>query len=346
VLLAQTSKPPAEAPQYFDEPNFIAAGVTDTTNRGGHGSDPVLRSAEALVQAAASLGSPSAPAATEQSLRDAIAHDPNNAELHHSLANVEEKAANFLEALREYGRAAELEPSEAHIFDLGVELLTHRATEQASAVFSRGARLFPNSSRMLVAYAVADYSRGLYDQARARFFDAIDRNPADPAPYLFLGKVQSSAITQSDGFAERMERFQKLHPDNAWANYYYAVSLRRQSRGIENAGSQAKAQALLERAVELDSQLAGAWLELGILHADRNEYRQAIAAWEHAAAAAPRMEEAHYRLAQAYRKTGEPEKAKAQIELYEKLAKQSAEEFERERTAVKQFVFAAPGPAR
>jgi hypothetical protein len=50
-------------------------------------------------------------------------------------------------------------------------------------------------------------------------------NPSDPKPYMFHGKVQSVEITQSEGFADRLRRFARLQPDNAWANYYYAVSL-------------------------------------------------------------------------------------------------------------------------
>ena len=34
------------SPQFFDQPTFIVAGVTDPALRGGHGSDPVFRSAE------------------------------------------------------------------------------------------------------------------------------------------------------------------------------------------------------------------------------------------------------------------------------------------------------------
>ena len=43
-------------PQFFDEPHFTVAGVTDTTTLGGHGSDAIVRNREALVQATVSLG--------------------------------------------------------------------------------------------------------------------------------------------------------------------------------------------------------------------------------------------------------------------------------------------------
>ena len=51
----QTAKPVAPS-EFFDEPQFTVAGVTQATNSGGHGSDTVLRTTEALAKATASLG--------------------------------------------------------------------------------------------------------------------------------------------------------------------------------------------------------------------------------------------------------------------------------------------------
>ena len=140
-----TAKPSAQAPEFFDEPHFTVAGVTQATNSGGHGSDTVLRTTEALAKATVSLSNekeagdgsnPHASAATESSLRDAVVRNPNDPALHHQLGDVEEKLGNPLEAVREYQRAAELDPSESNLFDWGTELLAHRALEPATEVFT------------------------------------------------------------------------------------------------------------------------------------------------------------------------------------------------------------------
>jgi tetratricopeptide (TPR) repeat protein len=300
----------ADPPQYFDDPKFIVAGVTDPSQRGGHGSDPVLRSTESLVKETAALRT-LAPGGT-------------------SAADSAEKQGNALEAVRAYQRAAELHPTESNLFDWGTELLTHRAADQAVEVFTKGHRLFPRSTRTLLGLAVALYSRGSYDQAAQRFFEAADLNPKDPAPYLFLGKISNGPLTESPGFDERLERFARLHPESAWANYYYAASLPRTSP---------KARALLEKAVRLDPKLGDAFLLLGSVYADEGNLPQAIAAYQSAIAASPQMEEAHYRLAMAYRKTGETDKARKELELYKELSRQSAQQFERERAEIQQFVF-------
>jgi tetratricopeptide (TPR) repeat protein len=305
ALLGQEQSTPTPPP-YFDEPQFIVAGVTDASQRGGHGSDPVLRSAESLAKETAALRTGSSP------------------------ADAAEKQGKALEAARQYQRTAELDPSEANLFNWGTELLTHRAAEQAVEVFTNGHRLYPSSTRILLGLAVALYTRGSYDQAAQRFFEAADLNPEDPAPYMFLGKISNGQITDSRGFNERLERFARLHPENAWANYYYAANLTRTAP---------KTRALLEKAVRLDPKLGEAFLLLGSIYADEGNLPKAIAAYRSAIAASPHIEEAHYRLALAYRKTAQPEKAQKELELYEQLSKQSSEALERERAEIQQFVF-------
>jgi len=381
---------PSGAPEFFDEPQFTVAGVTDNTYRGGHGSDSVLRSSEALTKATASLSKESPGASTsvspsteiEKSLRERaatapgdfeanynlgkfLAHDgrprealtylerassipcstAEKARLHHLSGEINETLGNSLEAVREYQNAAELEASEPYLFDWGAELLMHRAAEPATEVFIKGNHLFPHSVRMLLGLAVAWYVRGFYDQAAQRFFQASDLNPIDPEPYLFLGKVEGREIILSDGFVERFERFAELQPDNPWANYYYAVSLWRRRTGPEDSGTAARVQALLEKAVRLDPSLGAAYLQLGALYSERKDSRAAISTYQRAIELYPQMEEAHYRLSQAYRSAGETRKAQEELMLYNQLSKRSAEQREQERKALQQFVFTLREPA-
>ena len=334
-------------PAFFDEPDFVVAGVSNAGNYGGHGSDTMMRSTEALTKAAASLGREAAvrslpqsgKPATEESLRESIARAPTDASLHHALADVEEGRGNPLEAVREYQRAAELDASERNLFDWGVELLIHRAAVQAGEVLARGTRLFPHSTRMLLALAVACYEHGDYSQASRRFFEASDLDPHDPRPYLFLAKVKSPEITELDGYVERLGRFARIEPANAMANYNYAVCLWNLRKSPDDSQSTARVQALLEKAVRLDPSLGPAHLQIGVLHAEAKDFTHAIASFRKAIEVSPRLEEAHYRLAQAYQRTGRDLDARQEIEVYDRLSKESAEAAGRERSEIQQFVF-------
>jgi tetratricopeptide (TPR) repeat protein len=290
-------------PQFFDEPTFTVAGVTDNTYRGGHGSDTVLRSAETLAKSTASLAEP-----------------------HHTKAESYESSGHALEAVREFQRAAELDPSEINLFDWGTELLSHRAPEPAAEVFGKGVRLFPQSVRMMLGLATAWYSAGTYEKAAQWFFRATDADPNDPNPYLFLGKVQAREITELAGYRERLARFATLQPDNALANYYYALSLCNQHDYV-------RARRLLDKAVTLDPHLGIAYLQLGIVNRSIKDYQMALEA-------DPTLAEAHYRLAEAYRLRGDTAKAREEMAAYAKLSKESNQSAERERREIQRFVIA------
>ena len=264
--------------------------------------------------------------------------EPNNAAFHHSLGDIEEKLGNSLEAVREYQRAAELDPAEAYVFDWGSELLLHHAPEPALEVFSKGNRLYPHSVRMLTGLGASWFARGDVDKAVARICDASDLSPDDAMPYLFLGKMQNVG-TPSAELVEKLHRFATLQPENAEANYYYAVGLWKRRPNPPDAVGTAQVEALLNQAIRLDPKLGAAYLQLGILDSERRDFAGSIANYRLAIQAAPQLEEAHYRLAQAYRQIGEADKAKAELQIYDQLAKESAEKTERERHEIRQFVY-------
>ncbi len=402
----------AQAPEFFDRPQFTIAGVTDTTGLGGHGSDTIVRTRETLAKETASLGkapsgSPlSASAAAERALRERVEREPQSfeanhdlgkvllqngrsreamayldrageinsgdyenaydmalanmgagnydrareiaqlllphhdtAEVHHLLGDVQEKLDNPLAAVREYHRAAELEPGEAYLFDWGSELLLHHAPEPAVEVFTQGNRLFPRSVRMLIGLGAAWFARGSYDQAVQRICEASDLNPDDSMPYRFMGKMQSAESLPSEDLVERLHRFVTRQPENAEASYYYAVGLWKRQKSPHDRVSVAQVESLLKEAIHLDPKFGAAYLQLGILHSEQGDFPRAISEYQKAVQAGPQMEEAHYRLAQAYRQVGEVQKAKTEIELYDQIAKESAQKVERERHEIRQFVY-------
>ncbi len=332
-----------KAPEFFDQPQFTVAGVTDTTSLGGHGSDTVVRTRETIAKDTASLGktaaSPPTTTETEKSLREKLDRAPNSADLHHSLADLEEKLGNSLEAVREYQRAAELDPRETYFFDWGSELLLHHAPEPAVEVFGKGNRLFPHSVRMLVGLGAAWFGRADFDQAVLRVCAASDLSPDDSMPYLFLGKMQTAETTPPPELVEKLHRFATQQPENAEANYYYAVGLWKRRANPPDANVASQVESLLSKAIRLNPQYSAAYLQLGIVHAEQRDLQRAIANYQQAIQAAPQMEEAHYRLAQAYRQTGEGNKAKAELQIYDQISKESAEKTERERHEIRQFVY-------
>ena len=278
-------------------------------------------------------------------LAKALATHHDTAELHHLLGDAQEKLGNSLDAVREYERAAELDPREPYLFDWGSELLLHHAPEPALQVFTEGNRRFPNSVRMLIGLGVALFSLGSYDQAVQRICEASDLDPNDPIPYLFLGKIQSAETPPSEKIVEKLQRFVAQQPDNAEANYYYAVGLWKRRAESQDPARIAQIESLLRHAIHLDPKFAEAYLQLGILHSEQKDYPKAISDYQRAIQANPKMQEAHYRLAQVYRQVGEAAKAEAELQRCDQIARESAQEGERERHEIRQFVYILRDPA-
>ena len=403
--------------QFFDEPQFTIAGVTDPTNLSGHGSNATAPAKDELTKEVVTLGGtspsslPAKSAVSEETLRSSAEREPadfdanrrlgqllldqgqprqalpylqraqrlrpaeyqNNydlalaysnsgeyeparailqtllaagdrPQLHHLLGDVEEKSGHSLQAASEYQRAARLDPSEPNFFDWGAELLLHRATQPALQVFSEGSRLFPDSVRLLLGLGVAWFAQGSYQRAAGYLCQASDLDPADSHPYLFLGKIQEVQSVPSPDIAKRLARFAQLRPQDAHANYYYALNLWKQSQAKGKSGNLPQVVSLLQKAARLDPAFGDAYLQLGILYAQQKQYPEAISSYQQAIAASPQLPDAHYRLAQAYMRTGDQRKARAELQLYDQLAKEKAQQAESERSHMQQFVYTLRTP--
>ena len=264
-------------------------------------------------------------------------HDQGN--LHNMLGDLDEKVEDPLGAVREYERAAQLDPSERNYFSWGTELLVHKAAAPAVEVFNRGARLHPDSPRMLAGLGAALYTSGSADDAAEKLCQASDLDPANPAPYLFLGRIQEAASAPLPCAEQKLARFAQEQPANALANYYYGLALWRRDRALNQSETLQLAEARLEQASALDPKLDVAYLQLGTLYFAREAVQQAVAADQKAIAANPAGGDAHYRLGLAYKRLGEEAKAEAEFERYRQLENTQAEKLEQQRQELKRFLF-------
>jgi tetratricopeptide (TPR) repeat protein len=332
----------SSTPQFFDQPQFTVAGVKDTTTLGGHGSDTVVRIRDSLAKETVSLGGAKAKESSNEADRadtQRLLATHESADLHHRLADLDEKLGDSLEAVHHYQRAAEMDPSEPHLFDWGAELLLHHAPQPAEGVFSKGAQRYPNSARMLLGLGAASFARGNSDDATRKICQASDLNPRDPSPYVFLGKIEQSEIFPSNDVIEKLRRFVALQPQRADAYYYYAVGLWKRRNHSHQPDADAEVETLLKQALRINPKYAAAELQFGIVAAGKQDYTGAISHYQKALEADSQLLEAHYRLAQAYRATGASDKAKEEVRIYGLLAKESAQRQDQERSAIKQFVY-------
>jgi Flp pilus assembly protein TadD len=333
--LRSSTSSSTETMQFADEPNFTIAGVTDWTAVGGHGSDSSLRTSEALARETMTLKP------GEDALTRPGAAEQGNADQHRRAGELDEKRGDPLSAVREFEEATRLDPSEQNYFEWGSELLLHRAIWQAEEVFRKGVLAHPKSARMLTALGTALFAGARYDEAAQRLCDASDLSPLDLEPYIFMGKIQIAAPDPLTCIEQKLERFATEQPNNSLANYLYAMALLKRQERAPDHDAETQAEALLTRAVKDDPKCADAYLELGNLAAKHNS-EKSIDLYLKSIEANPNLSEAHYRLGVAYDRMGESVKAKQEFQLHDQIEKQQAEEIERQRREIKQFLIATP----
>lgn len=264
-------------------------------------------------------------------------------ELHNLLGQIDEKDDRFVVAANDYEAAAHLDPSEDNLFDWGSEMLLHRTYEPAIAIFQQGVDRFPKSPRMQIGLGLAYYSRGKYDDAIKALVAAADLNPADPRCYAFLAKAYNSSPLEADEVIERFHRYAELQPNNALAQYYYAVSLWKGKRVEESGTNLSTVESLLKKSITLDDSLAEAHVQLGSLYADQHQYEKSIPQYQRALQLDPNLSDAHYRLGTDYVHTGDKENAEKEFAIYQKLRAEHLAEEEKERAEVQQFVYSEKG---
>jgi len=319
---------PEASVEFSDTPNFAVAGITDRSNMGLHGSDANVRTSDALARETASLKSRSSEKSPASGAGDT----------HRLAGDAKEKNGDPIGAVKEYEAAVLADPSEQNYFAWGSELLLHHAGKPAYQVFSTGAKAHPDSARMLAGLGVAYYSIGQYNEAALEICRASELDPADPTPYLFLGKMEQAAAETFPCSEKAFSRFAAAQPADPQAPFFYGLVLWKEARKTQDNANLARAEQLFRRALELQPDFAEVYLQLGMLYNARGERQSALAAFEKAVRADPKSVRAHYQLSLAYRRSGEAARADQERKTYDELKRSEDAASKKERSELRQFV--------
>jgi tetratricopeptide (TPR) repeat protein len=260
-------------------------------------------------------------------------------ELHNLLGQIDEKDGKFLAAANDFEAAAHLDPTEENLFDWGSEMLLHRTYEPAIAIFRQASNRFPKSPRVHIGLGLALYSRGKYDEAVQALLTAADLDPADPRCYVFLSKAYDSSPQQADDVIQHFRRYVELRPNDARAQYYYAMSLWKGKRAGDTNVDLQTVQSLLQKSIALDNNLPEAHVQLGDLYAGQHQYDKSIPEYVRALELNPNLSDAHYRLGTDYVHVGQKDQAQKEFAVYQKLRAEHLSEIDKERAEVQQFVY-------
>ena len=267
-----------------------------------------------------------------------------NAELYDLQASLEEDAGRYVQAVRHYQSAVDLDPgNEQYYFDLAAEYLVHLTFGPALEVFRVASQKFPASARLHVGEGLAQFALRQYGDAADTFMDALETDPTSPDAFLAWNALPTFVIVAAwEKIQPRLRHLAGRFPENPQAVFCYASALFRQNVASGQSDGLDLAQSLLGKVVRLNPRMAVAHLELGAVYAERQQSEKAVASFLEAIRLDPNSEMAHYKLGQIYRDLNQLTLAERELDLYRKLSRNHRDQMVRNRRAIRQFVLAKP----
>lgn len=133
-----------------------------------------------------------------------------------------------------------------------------------------------------------------------------------------LGLAYDAAGPLKKPIAQRFDDYLKTHPSDALSHYFYGKILLDQKP--DNVGTNLEhAQRELNKAIELNPDLAKAHLELGKVLKMRGDIRAAKTQVETVVKLDPESSDAYYQLMQVYRKLGQSQQSAMAAEKFQRL---------------------------
>jgi tetratricopeptide (TPR) repeat protein len=231
--------------------------------------------------------------------------------------DVNEKLGNYKEAIIHYQSAAQINPSDANLYTLTLELLRHWTWDEAIEIANFGATRYPDKMHFKVAVGIALYGSNKYPDAAAAFSKLLVLDPENGFYADLLGRSCSLIADGVNPDCNGLEDFARRHPENAGAATYAAVSILHHPASEQDT---AKAEQLLNQAIAADPKLPEAYYQLGVLEQQRLHWKESSVALEKAIALRPTYAQAHYRLSRAYAHMGMRDDAQKQMTLQQQYS--------------------------
>jgi tetratricopeptide (TPR) repeat protein len=251
------------------------------------------------------------------------------------LGQVAEAKGKALDAAHHFQRAVDLEPTEEHVWMLGVEFLRHWTFDAAVPEFEAATEKFPASTRMKIALGASYFGDAKYDQAVPVFASLLDSDK-DNALYAELLGMACNAVTESaKAQCSSLLTYAQSHPTDAKASTY-AASMLLTETAIEHKTDQARM--LLMRAIAAAPHFADAQYQMGLLKQEDGDWHGSVPNLELAVKLKPGLAQAHYRLALAYWRTGRKDEAQAQMAMQKQYSQQERQDLDQRLRQITTFL--------
>ncbi len=278
-----------------------------------YAKDPTYEHGLALASAELEAGKPELAKEHLQQCRQ----QRESAELYSLLGRAETGLSDFRAAALAYQTAAKMDTSEANVFDYGTALfrLDHSA---AITILRYGLEKYPKSVRLRVALGTVLYAEGNPKDGARLLCDAEDLDPSDPHPVEVLADTEIIPPELADRVRAQLAALLRRYPNDGRILFDYTMA-KAGLWSFRTDSVPADAVEALEKAVRLNPDLHQAYFQLSQIAAERRNFAEQVRLLKKAIALAPDRETYHYKLAFAYKNSGDQADFRKEMKIFEQL---------------------------
>ncbi len=219
-------------------------------------------------------------------------------------------------------------------FDCGLGLLGAWAPEDAAKLFAAATVAHPNASKLWLGLGLVQNIQRQKQEAIQSLLRSIAIEPDYGPPYFLLAGLADASSERAAEIRKRLAEFVVAHPSSAEAHYDYALGLWKQQRMHVDGTSAVEIQSQLKLALAANPNTARAHFLLGVIDSTVNDLSSAEKELLLAVKSEPENAEAHYRLAQAYKRDHKPDESKAEMQRFLALHREQGRDEDNSETNV------------
>jgi tetratricopeptide (TPR) repeat protein len=211
-------------------------------------------------------------------------------------------------------------------YDCGIGLIQLGALMQALDLFTGATKTHSESPRLWLGLGITEHLLDHKPEAVSALLRSADADPDFFPPLALLADLSSLSDPTKAGLRRGIAAYLVAHPGDAEAHLAYALVLSKQSQPEETGNSREETASQLKRALQLNPRMARAHFLLGDMEADANNLSGAIDEFVEAVKLEPGNAQAHYRLSLLYRRNGQQEAARREMDAFLALHGKPGEE--------------------
>jgi tetratricopeptide (TPR) repeat protein len=204
-------------------------------------------------------------------------------------------------------------------YDCGIGIIQLGSFSQALDLFAGATKTHSESARLWLGLGIAEHLLDHRQEAVSALLRSADADPDFLPPLALLAELSILSDQTKADLRRRIAGYLVAHPEDADAHFAYALALSKQAEPEENGNSRQEIASQLKRALQLNPRMARAHFLLGDIETKAGNLPGAIDEFVQGLKLESGNAQAHYRLSLLYRRNGQQESARQEMESFQAL---------------------------